>query len=273
MKTTLRTLFVMVLLCTAAQAYATVGGEMTISALTYNPADESVYYVKHDGGGRGCPPELMKLSLSSGMPESVITCDQGEKMLAESGSYTSNAVGVEISRITSGFKYLTPISLKDNNISIIVDFLKTENIDSEPDMVARQHFTATVFRDDMQLATFPVTGCYLNQPFIFQGYAIPGFNKKIVLLLSAKDDCFEGGYVSESLSVVGGLESVNRDGYSNFYKTVAPLIPNETSLIVYKSEPGVSETVFTPVNIGALIIVFCGGLVVGLLIRKKSITV
>jgi hypothetical protein len=270
MKLSLRILVLGALFCIAVPAHVTVGGETVLSAFTYNPADESVYYIKHDGGGRGCPPELLKLSLSSGESVSVLSCDQGEKMLSASGDYTSNTVGVEISRLTTDFKYLTPIDLTDNGISIAVNFVKTEMLSDEPDMVARRHFTATIYQKDRQLAVFPITGCNLDQPFIFQGYAVPGFNKKIVILLSAKDDCFEGGYISESLYVVGGLDSLERGGYTNFYKGASPLVPNETSLVVYTSEPVVSKTVFTPLAVGVILGVFCIGLVGGLLFRRKT---
>ncbi len=210
----------------AAVTYATVGGPTLIYDFRYNPADESVYYTEQDSGGRGCPPELFKLSLNSGSTTVVYSCDRG---FAEDASPVS-----EIAAIVEGFKPLTPISLKKNSIEVDVDFVRAENYSPEFEEVVRRHFTATVHQRGNKVAELPITGCNLEQPFTFAGYAIPGFDKKIVLLLSTKGDCFEGGYTKETLHMVGGVGNLDKDFRYNSMKWGEALVPNEGTLVVFE---------------------------------------
>lgn len=214
-------------------ANATVGGPTYIHEFKYNPKDESVYYIQNDSGGRGCPPVLMKISLATGKSAVVYSCDQGEKLLSD-GNYDSSRVYTEINTITSGFKDITPINLKKNNISIDIDFVESEKF-PEIDEIVRSKFMATVYQDDKKITQLPLQGCNTEQPFTFAGYAIPGFDKKIILLLSTKGDCFEGGYTNESLLVSGGLHYVNKE-YVNFYKYNSALIPHEGTLVLYEKD-------------------------------------
>ncbi|MEI7424811.1 MAG: hypothetical protein WCK10_01685 [Candidatus Staskawiczbacteria bacterium] len=70
----------------------------------------------------------------------------------------------------------------------------------------------------------------------FCGYAIPGFDKKIILLSSAVSNCNEGGYIYETLNVVGGVDNLKKDYWSNSYKGSSALVPNEGSLVVYEAD-------------------------------------
>ena len=94
----------------AGSTYATVGGSSFIYDFKYNPQDESIYYKSFSESGRGCPPELIKLSLVSGGPQVVYSCDDGEKLTQNSGS-VSPAVDLLINNITSNFKNLTSDSI------------------------------------------------------------------------------------------------------------------------------------------------------------------
>lgn len=219
---------------------ATVGGPIYISDFKYNPADESVYYIWQSYGGRGCPPELFKLSLNSEQVDKVYSCEQGEKFLSQNGEYDYSRIGLigaEIDKITESFKRLSPLSLRTNNINVDVDFVQAESLGLEfPDEIIRRHFTATVYQDNKKVTEFSIVGCNIEQPFLFQGYAIPGFEKKIILLLSAKGDCWEGGYIYETLHVVGGVDNLDKINIGNFYKDMSALTPNEGNLVIFESE-------------------------------------
>ncbi len=215
-------------------AFATVGGPTFIHTFKYNPTDESIYYILNSEGGRGCPPELFKLSLNSGKSEVVYSCSEGEKLRGDDYDGIS-PVDTEINKVIQNFKDLTPINLKDNGISIDVSFVNYENISPEIAEVKNANFTASVYQDNKKITDFPVSGCNIEQPFVFAGYAIPGFEKKIVLLLSTKGDCWEGGYTYESLHVVGGVSNLDKT-YLYFYKGSSALVPNEGTLVVFESE-------------------------------------
>ncbi|ETB63957.1 TPA: hypothetical protein DIC38_01505 [Candidatus Nomurabacteria bacterium] len=220
-------------------ASATTGGPSYINDFKYNPKDESVYYTKYDHGGRGCPPELMKISLVDGKVGTVYSCEKGEQFL---NAYRNNnyelgisKINEEIMRITSGFKDLSPINLNKDNISIDLEFIKSENFDFDSEYVKNSIFNGTIYQNGKKITEQNISGCNTEQPFTFAGYAIPGFDKKIILLLSTKGDCFEGGYIYESLLVVGGLENLKKE-YINYYKGDMPLVPNEGTLTVYVND-------------------------------------
>lgn len=218
------------------EAEATVGGPTTIHTFTYNSQDESVYFIQEDQGGRGCPPELKKISLNTGEVSVVYSCDEGEDLRQQNGSHESNLINEKINAITVGFKNLSQINLNNNAIAVDVDFVKDENLSAELPELMRKHFTATVFQNDEEVAQFETTGCRNEQPFLYAGYAIPGFNKKIILLQSAIGDCFEGGYINETLHVIGGVDALDKEYYSNTIKGSTPLVVSEGTLLVFEEE-------------------------------------
>ena len=214
---------------------ATVGGPTFIYDFKYNPQNESVYYTEVSLSGRGCPPELMKISLVSGQSQVVFSCSDGEKLMSN-GAYEFSSVSMAINNIVSDFNSLAQINLKKNNISIDVNFVDYKKYSPEIDEIQNANFIASIYQDGKKVSDFPITGCNLEQPFIFAGYAIPGFNKKIVLLLSAKGDCWEGGYIYESLHVIGGLDNLDKTYFSNDYKGASALIPNEGTLVIFEAD-------------------------------------
>ncbi|OHA23636.1 MAG: hypothetical protein A3G52_02715 [Candidatus Taylorbacteria bacterium RIFCSPLOWO2_12_FULL_43_20] len=227
---------VIVISAIASSSHATVGGPTYIYDFKYNPSDEHVYYTQNSLSGRGCPPELYKISLNTGNSEVVFSCAEGERIINEMGQTQGFSVDAQIRRITQGFKELSQINLKENDISIDVNFVRVENFGSEIDEVLRRHFLTGVYQNTDKLAEFSITGCSLDQPFTFAGYAIPGFNKKIVLLLSTKGDCFEGGYVGETLHVVGGLNDLDKSYLSNTRKGMHALVPSAATLGVFEQD-------------------------------------
>jgi len=240
------------------EADATVGGPTYIYDFRYNPADESAYYIEQSESGKGCPPALVRLPLVSGISETVFSCDQGSDLLQTSGRRDSYSVVDEaIAEITRTFKYVTPISLKANNISIDVDFLKVNYVTPDStEWVLSRDFAVKVFQQNKKVYEFTLTGCDLVQPFHFTGYAIPGFNHKMLLLTSRKSNCWEGGYVGEVLNVLSGIDILDRTYTEGAYKYKSILSPNESTLVVFenekveipktiKDEPAQIEDIFT----------------------------
>jgi len=256
---------------------ATVGGPTFIYDLRYNPQDESVYYTKVSESGRGCPPELMKISLVSGQSQVVFSCSDGEKLTASSG-YEFSLVAEEINKIVSNFNNLAQINLKKNKISIDVSFVDYKKYGPETNEIQSANFIASVYQDNKKVIDLPITGCNLEQPFTFAGYAIPGFDKKIVLLLSTKGDCWEGGYTYESLYVVGGLDNLDKTSFSNDYKTASALTPNEGTLVVFEadklSNTNNSNTLqniyLYSIGLLAVLISVLVGIILGKLFAKKN---
>ena len=210
---------------------ATVGGPSFIYDFKYNPQNESVYYKYVSEGGRGCPPELMKISLNDGKVETVFSCDDGEKY-----NYELPTVDAAINKITESFKQLTPLNLRESNITIDINFLNSENYSPEFNELLRRNFNVSVYQNNIKVTDFTISGCKMDQPFVFAGYAIPGFDKKIILLSSAVDNCNEGGYIYEILNVVGGVDNLKKDYWSNSYKGSSALVPNEGSLVIYEAD-------------------------------------
>ncbi len=221
-------------------AHATVGGPTTISDFKYNPEDESIYYVVTDDNGKGCPPMLYKIGLLSEQSESVYSCDMGFAFRAENQNLS---VYSEFQIITEGFKPLSPINLTKNNI--VIDVAYTGEGETNPVGISKE-VTISVYQNGNKIDSFNATACNLEQPFNFQGYSIPGFEKKIALLLSAKRNCFEGGYIGETLHIINNISNLNKNtsGTSgNFYKTEAPLYPNENSLTVFTNSAAKEITI------------------------------
>lgn len=190
-------------------AHATVGGPNLIYDFRYSHADESVYYKVSDQGGRGCPTMLDKISLETEQVSDFYSCNDGEAAVRSfynpsgpNGNYYPGGleqVAKDITDIIKNFKPLTPLVLKNNGIEIDIQFQKPFYYGSVADNdVAYRIFNAIVYQRGVKVDQFEITGCSIDQPFLFQGYAIPGFNKKIVILSSAKGDCAEGGYIEKN---------------------------------------------------------------------------
>lgn len=224
--TTYKTLTLAILIFTSHTASATVGGPTYIHSLTYNPKDESVYYIENALNGRGCPPVLKKISLNTAKIDTVYSCDEGEKL----SDY--NQAIIKINAITKGFKNLSQISLPSNAIEVDVDFVKNSSTEY-PEV---KEFEAQIFQNKTKLTAQAITGCLLEQPFSFAGYAIPGFNAKIIMISSAKKDCFEGGYIGELPIVVGGVANLDKNYANANNKSDNALASSSGTLTVYEKD-------------------------------------
>lgn len=166
---------------------ATVGGPTFIKNLQYNGTDESVYFVEESEDGRGCPPELKKISLKTNKISDEFSCDQLEKKFGFENYEESEKYSEKLIKELK-LKNLVPINLIKNKIEIEIDFLSEEKFE-DWDEIMKRNFKATVYQNKNKIDEFNISGCSMNQPFVFIGYAIPGFDKRIVLLSSAKKDC------------------------------------------------------------------------------------
>ena len=215
---------------------ATVGGPTTIGDFRYNPSNESVYYTQYTSNGRGCPPTLHRMSLNTEISEQIFSCEEGEGLLTEQDIYSFQPVTNFIHDFVGDFKKLLEIDLRSNGLEIDVDFVENVPYSEEYQETLYKKFSVNVYQDGRKVKDFEIQGCKLEQPFLFSGYSIPGFNKRIMLVSSAKGDCFEGGYINEKIYTIGELDDISREGGSFDYKNSLPLTLNERSLVVYESE-------------------------------------
>jgi len=218
---------------------ATVGGPTYIYNFRYNPEDKSIYYVSNSQSGRGCPPTLQKLSVTSGDTATVFSCTQGAAFLTENKDSNQWQLVTKFEEMTEPFERLIPIHLSNNNIVIDLTFARTENYGPDVNEILHTHFFATVYQRGQNVAEFPISGCNKNQPFIFAGYTIPSLPGKLIFLSSAKGDCFEGGYIGESLHIIDGVSGITNLGSAyppGFSKWNEPLLPSEATLVVFEKD-------------------------------------
>ncbi|MEK6809484.1 MAG: hypothetical protein AABY40_02320 [Nanoarchaeota archaeon] len=209
------------LLATANNVSATVGGPTTIDRLSYKSSENSLYYVVNDGGGRGCPPIIEKLNLSTKERTQVKTCNEIESTYyRDENSATSYNQFIEDTFKYPAVKALPIISLTKNNISILVEYVGEHKFD---EYNVSSDFRATILQGNQKKGAIDFIGCYKDQPDVFKGYIIPDTNK-MVLEISRIGDCFEGGYTKDDVYILEDISYQDTDpvGYYN-----------------YSSEPGV----------------------------------
>ncbi len=220
-----------------SQVKATTGGPTFIYNLTFNPADSSVYFLERSEGGKGCPPELKKISLLDEIITDVISCDMA-------GMLDKSELDLEINTITSNFKDVTMLLLPRNSIAFDVSQVRTEMLSDG--WVSRTEFLVTVYQNGKQIGQFPATGCSANQPFVFGGYLARGITKKFILILSTKGDCFEGGYSKDTIHVINGITIEDKSSYGDA-KSDKPLTKNEATIVVNIADQS-TKTTATPTS-------------------------
>lgn len=182
-------------------AQATVGGPTFVSSLAYNARENAFYYTEVSHSGRGCPPIVHRIDLATSIDTEVVSCDQFEQDF----SYSDEGMSRYNKFIADIYQTLTPVgsvSLAKNKIDVVVEKVSEEIQAGEKFWTT---FRAGVRQDGRQIAVFEFRGCDASQPHLFEGYMIPNTNK-MALLLSNKGDCFEGGYVYESLWILDGVQ-------------------------------------------------------------------
>ena len=246
------------------QVSATVGGPTYVSSIAFNVQDNSVYYSVHDGGGRGCPTIIHKINLTTLKDLEVKSCSQVEQEFLN-GEYEQ---GIQkyaqfMADTYQGLPYLGSVSLKKNNIDIDVKFI-SENVAEDGEVYWRE-FDATITQDGKTLSTTHFRGCSKDQPHIFEGYRIPNTDAMAVLI-SNKGDCFEGGYVRESLSIVKGVKYYDTNIVRSI-KEESATEPNTGNVVVYAASDDTGNGVDSKLvwTVVALIV----GTVLGYLLGRR----
>jgi len=212
----------------AGSALATVGGPTYISEIAISIADNAVYYKVHDGGGRGCPPIIHKIDLATLKDSEVKSCNQVENEYSYNDMQKYEQF---IADIYQDLFYLGSVSLTKNNIDVKVEFLKENKLEGEDNWVISSDFRATITQDSKKIGEINFKGCAKDQPHVFEGYMIPD-SDKMGILISNKGDCFEGGYLGESLSVIKGVTYYDKNIVRSF-KTASATEPNTGNMVVY----------------------------------------
>lgn len=235
-KTALLSIFVLTIysfLLSGEKVLATVGGPTYLSQIAYKASDKSLIYLENSSDGRGCPPIIHSISLSTLKDTQIKTCDEIFQQ------FSPNLNGEDkylqfISDTYENLPYLSSVSLKKNNLNVRVEFLDEHVENGEKNW---SEFHAVLTQDNKEVGTINFRGCSKDQPHIFEGYMIPNTDAMAVVI-SNKGDCFEGGYVRESLSIVKGIKYYNTDTVRGF-KEKSATEPNIGNLVVYAaSEDG-----------------------------------
>ncbi len=268
----MKTFIALGLLSIAGLAYATTGGPTYLSTLSYNAAENAVYYIENDYSGRGCPPIVHKINLSTLADTEVKNCDQIFKEYQ--GEY-QDGYGAFLQDYQSGlsYSYLGSVSLKKNNIDVDVRLVSEEKFE-DLDEVMWRNFQATITQNGKKLGEINFRGCYADQPHIFEGYMVPN-SDAMAILISNKGDCMEGGYINETLHIVRGVQYLNTAVVRGF-KTDDATEPNTANLIVSASQEAAPETGGNMNNkylylLPLAVAIFLGGFFLGRR-RPKTIT-
>ncbi len=195
--------FVFSFLILSKEVLATVGGPILISEIAHNTSNNTIYYLVNDYGGRGCPPVIHSINLANKQDTQVKTCDEVlEEFFRDDSEENGQDYKQFISNFYQNLSYLDSISLKKNNINIDVNPI-SERIENGEKYWTE--FRATLTQDNKELGKIDFRGCDKEQPHTFEGYRIPDSDTTIILI-STKGDCFEGGYVRETLHLVEGIK-------------------------------------------------------------------
>lgn len=220
----------------AGTVHATVGGPTFVYNLKYNPQDESVYYIKVSESGRGCPPEIMKLPLVSGVGSVFFGCVEAEKLLYEKLNKDYESLKTFTNNMISGYKDLKELNLSANNIDIDVDYLRDDTYGETEKYVYNKTHDVYVYQNGIKVNTFQMQSCLVDMPITFAGYIIPGFNNKIVIVASGGGDCVEGPYVYETVKIVSGVQVDYKQAAPVSSKTSGTLIASDKTLTVKISD-------------------------------------
>lgn len=258
----------------AKNASATVGGPSYISEIRLNTSSDSVYYVKNDYGGKGCPPIIHAVNLATTQDVEVKTCDQAFKEFF-SGENGDEKYRQFIMDTYKDFLYLGSISLKKNHIDVRVNFL-SEHI--EGGETYWSDFEAIVTQDNKEVAKINFRGCDKDQPHVFEGYMVPD-SGAMALVISNKGDCFEGGYIYESLYLIKSMKYYDTKIVRS-YKTESATEPNSGNMVVFADSDDTKDNndgTETPVEektsanqIILLLTPLVVGIILGYVIGKKS---
>lgn len=226
------------LLISSNKVLATVGGPTYISQIAYKASNDSVYYLVSNMGGKGCPPIIHSINLAKIQDTEVKTCDEVfQQFFSDYSEENQNKYRQYIHDTYQSLSYLGSVSLEQNNIDINVEFI-TENV-AEDGQVYWREFDAVIAQDGKTLTRIRFRGCSIDQPHIFEGYRIPNTDA-MAILISNKGDCFEGGYVNESLHIIKGIKYYNTNIVRSI-KEESATEPNTGNMVVYATTKDVAN--------------------------------
>ena len=220
-------------LITHETVFATVGGPTYISAIAHNNDAEQtrIYYQEHRNDGRGCPPIVHQINARTGASAEVKTCDaifEEYDLLSENESTGRDMYAQFVSDLYHPLlHYMGSVSLEKNNINISVETLSEHDEDGQ----FWTEFQARIVQDEKELARINFRGCTQEQPHVFEGYMLPNTDI-LLLLISRKGDCFEGGYVEESVHRITGVTYYDTNIVRPI-KEVSASEPNMGNMVVF----------------------------------------
>ncbi len=94
-----------------------------------------------------------------------------------------------------------------------------------------------------------LTGCDIKQPFLFQGYAIPELDQRIILTISATSKCFEMGYVDDRIFSISGITDIDISK-QEAPKTQDLALIDEESLLVFERNNQPKDEILDTYTIG-----------------------
>ena len=212
-------------------AHATVGGPTYVYDLKFDAKTNTIYYSEQNYGGKGCPPELKAIPLETQISQIIISCDSGLDA-------SQQAQEAKMASFTAGLPSLVPLNLNKNNITVTLENLGPEKLTDT--WTLKYNFIAHVSQNGEEKTKFPLSLCNPNESVNINGYPIPGIRDTIAIVVSGKSDCFEGGYIAESVHIVSDLHLLYLAS-PNTTKTNAALVPYEGTLIVSASKVPVAS--------------------------------
>lgn len=269
-------------LISSEKIFATVGGPTYISQIAFNASKNTVYYLESDMGGKGCPSIIHAINLANVQDTEVKTCDQVfEQFFKDYSEENQQKYAQFIHDTYQNLSYLGSVSLKKNNIDIKVEFI-SENKAEDGEVYWRE-FDAIIAQDGKALTRTRFRGCSKDQPHIFEGYRIPNTDA-MAILISNKGDCFEGGYVRESLSILKGIKYYDTNIVRSI-KEESATEPNTGNMVVYAASVNNNVDNVPPTNtsntlpasqknsvaeIILMVVIFVVGTTLGYVVGRKS---
>lgn len=221
----------------AAVTHATVGGPTLIHTLQYGTEKNYVLYEEQNYGGKGCPPGANLLDLRDGSVVPMVSCSDADWM--DTNAYNQRLEST-LSRYPNLLKH---IDLTKNGITANVSVTKVTKSNEDAGIFPKTDFKMDVYQNGTLAGSFSYSGCSANQVHIVEGYVIP-YTTNLVLLLSTKGDCFEGGYTNETLHVIHNVNIVDMNFLPLKGNTEAAATIGNLSIVA--SNPASSGKIATP---------------------------
>ena len=206
---------------------ATVGGPTIISEVRTSATGSEIIYVEQNMGGRGCPPEIYKLDLTSGDKSLLVNCRESEQdKVAYDAKFAETLAQFPVA--------LNSADLTSLNMRAQVSVTREVKEDLANNVFARTDFKVDILRNNQKLRTLEYSGCRPDQAHEFKIYSL--LNQENFLLKSTSiGDCFEGGYnVDKLYLVLGSTRSFSIPSY--VYQIIIGLLIGGIAWFAYKGK-------------------------------------